>query len=970
MQGVNSSSKNNVDRKAKTIYVISGTHWDREWRYSAEQSLLRLSELGDSLLDILEKNQDYVCFHLDGGTVVLEDYLAIRPENASRLQKLIEQKRIATVMWYTLPEMSSVAPEALIRNLLIGKRLADAYGGPMRTGYTATSYGQISQLPQIYSGFGIKTALSYRGTNKHQVPPICAWESPDGSQIYHIRCFDEATRTNWFFFVHYELVLGRLPRDLRTKWNAKDWPVHMCDPQTYQTAFQFCDEKFEFEKDRTKVLDAIRHFVKQATPQEISDCLLALDMEDNASPYCNLPQLIKTANDYQNDYLIRQSSLDNYVDTVVKKIDKESLAVQKGEMRYTGIELGFNGLLGMTSSSRMILKLLNSVAEAELIRVAEPLSSFSAFVGGSYQHALLHRAWLDLLKNHAHDSICGAAINEAHKDNPTRFRTVCAIARECSRKASEELWCKIDTKTGFKDGDITITVFNTLPSRLTGVHEAIIDVPNIVVGDYLIEPCSGAGPVVEGFEPDKLITYDHFDIYDEGGNKTAFTVLEKTKIDMEVERKLDSNAAAYQMVRNKMLIDVDIPPFGYRTYALRPRSRNYITHPSPSGDRSLIAQHDGVLENEYVRISINSNGTFDMTNKESGRTLKGVHYFCDDGSTGNAHMRQTPMRNMTVTTLCSSPALTLVENGVLRATWKIDWVLQIPAAVDENNIERSEHLVKLPITSWLTLRKGSRQVEIKTRVRNAARDHRLRIMVPTDIHCDFVDVEGPFDVLKRQVQWNKTGDNMERHYECQPTSGFISVSDGTDGVSFLGRGLGEYEVVDDKRRTLAITMLRCHRAYMLATRGDMTPEERAAQDGQHNIGDIEFEYALMMHSGMWNKVNLLDASLRFRTPYRIIQGVPKAGILPATKSFISLESGGKIQFSALYARPQGDGFTLRIWNSSHNPAQATIEFFMPLKSIIKTSMDEERDIEILSLKDGKCVVSLRQAEIATFFLQM
>ena len=40
--------------KAYTVHVLSGTHWDREWRYTAEQSKLRLSALMDNLLDLLE----------------------------------------------------------------------------------------------------------------------------------------------------------------------------------------------------------------------------------------------------------------------------------------------------------------------------------------------------------------------------------------------------------------------------------------------------------------------------------------------------------------------------------------------------------------------------------------------------------------------------------------------------------------------------------------------------------------------------------------------------------------------------------------------------------------------------------------------------------------------------------------------------------------------------------------------------
>ncbi|MBN1489582.1 MAG: alpha-mannosidase, partial [Phycisphaerae bacterium] len=134
-------------KKRKTVWVISGTHWDREWRYTSDQSLLRLAELVDALLDILEQHPEFTCFHLDGGTIVLDDYLAVRPENEQRLRRLIEAGRIASVVWYTLPEMNIVAPEALIRNLLIGQRMANRFGGAMTSGYTATSYGQISQLP-------------------------------------------------------------------------------------------------------------------------------------------------------------------------------------------------------------------------------------------------------------------------------------------------------------------------------------------------------------------------------------------------------------------------------------------------------------------------------------------------------------------------------------------------------------------------------------------------------------------------------------------------------------------------------------------------------------------------------------------------------------------------------------------------------------------------------------------------------
>ena len=957
-------------KKPKSIHVISGTHWDREWRFTAEQSLLRLSELIDDLLDILEKNQDYICFHLDGGTIVIEDYLAVRPENAERLCRLIQQGRIATVMWYSLPEMSTVAPEALIRNLLIGKRLADKFGGSMKTGYTATSYGQISQLPQIYAGFDIDTALSYRGSNKHQVPPICRWQSPDGTQIYHIRCFDEVTRTNWFFFIHYELVLNKLPRQLETKWNTENWPVHMADEKLYQTAFQLKNEDFNFSKNRKKVLSALEHLVEQAKPQAIGDKILALDMEDNACPYQNLPKLIKTINKAQDKYFVKQLSLDDYVEVIKKAVKGKKLHVHKGEMRFTAIEVGFNGLLGTTHSSRIPLKLMNNEAQTELIGIAEPLSGFCSMLGGSYEKTLLDRAWLELLKNHAHDSICGAAINEAHKDNPTRFRTVTAIARECSRKASEQLWAMLNTKTGFKDGDITITFFNTLSKNRKGVQPIIIDTPDIVLNDPGLDIAllKDEGPIREGIDPDKMVTYRFFDIVDENSRKIPYQLLEQTKVDMEIERRLDTNSCVFHMRRNQILMDVDIPAFGYRTYALRPRKRKYITNPKPGPDRALIAQPGGILENKFIKVTINPNGTFNITDKQNNKHIEGMHYFCDNGSVGNAHQNKVPLRDYTITSLGSSAVITLLENNTLRATWQIDLVLEIPACADLDSSNRSTKMVLLPVITQLTLSKNSKRLEIKTHIDNSARDHRLRVMFPTDIKTDWVCTGAPFDVVSRRVQWNVTAENKEEHHPFQPMQDFVDLTDGKSAMAFFGKGLGEYEVVDDPRRTLAVTLLRTHRSYMLANKGAKTPEEYNRQEGHHCLGPVDYEYALYFHKGDWFDGDILAQAQDFKIGQRIIQGIPKSGELAASNSFITVTPAEHVHFSALYKSE--DGYILRLWNSLDKSVQASIKTSIKFKSVTKVTMDEQRRERQLVQKKGSWILPLRKAEITTLLIQI
>ncbi|MEL7644060.1 MAG: hypothetical protein AAGU25_08115, partial [bacterium] len=68
-----------------TLHLVPHTHWDREWYRTFEAFRFKLVQLVDSLLDILASDPDYRNFMLDGQTIVLEDYLQIRPEKAEEL---------------------------------------------------------------------------------------------------------------------------------------------------------------------------------------------------------------------------------------------------------------------------------------------------------------------------------------------------------------------------------------------------------------------------------------------------------------------------------------------------------------------------------------------------------------------------------------------------------------------------------------------------------------------------------------------------------------------------------------------------------------------------------------------------------------------------------------------------------------------------------------------------------------------
>jgi mannosylglycerate hydrolase len=146
-----------------TYHLVSHTHWDREWYLSFEQFRAMLVRMVDELLDLLARDPEYKCFTLDGQTIVLEDYLEIKPERAEEIRRLVAEGRLLIGPWYILPDEFLVSGEATIRNLLFGRRLAQQFGGGMKVGYIPDSFGHVAMMPAILNGFDIDNAVLYRG---------------------------------------------------------------------------------------------------------------------------------------------------------------------------------------------------------------------------------------------------------------------------------------------------------------------------------------------------------------------------------------------------------------------------------------------------------------------------------------------------------------------------------------------------------------------------------------------------------------------------------------------------------------------------------------------------------------------------------------------------------------------------------------------------------------------------------------
>ena len=111
-------------------------------------------------------------------------------------------------------------------------------------------------MPQIYLGFGMKETFFYRGTNRHQVPPVGYWDSPDGSRVLLVRGFDEVTRANWSYFAIKPIVQLR---SLGGQYIARYLPVHMADTELCEMPFKSLCDSAEIPDDKEFLLENMKY---------------------------------------------------------------------------------------------------------------------------------------------------------------------------------------------------------------------------------------------------------------------------------------------------------------------------------------------------------------------------------------------------------------------------------------------------------------------------------------------------------------------------------------------------------------------------------------------------------------------------------------------------------------------------------------------------------------------------------------
>ena len=895
----------------KKVHIIAHTHWDREWYLPYEAHHMRLVELFDALLEIFEIDPEFHSFHLDGQTIGLDDYLEVRPEKRDILKQLVQDGKLKIGPFYILQDAFLTSSESNVRNALVGFDESKQWGAPVKLGYFPDTFGNPGQIPQLMKQMGLDVAAYGRGvkptgvknsssnaqgmqgsvTNGETVGELderysspyseMYWKGADGTEILGVLF------ANWYS-------------------NGNEIPVER------EAAKKFWDGKLE---DASQFAST-RH-------------LLMMNGCDHQPLQRDLTAAIHTARDLYPEIEFVHTDFDTYLAEMRSELPADLTTVE-GELKSQETEGWYT--LANCASSRIYLKQWNTKVSRQLENIAEPLATMAYPSVKDYPHAHFRYAWKKYMQNHPHDSICGCSVDDVHTGMMTRFKDAYEVGKYIADEAAGTLIPKIDTSK-FPEKSFPFVVFNTAGSSKTGTVEVELELERV--------PFATAWPPV-GYRALKEKGFPNFKVIDENGLDATFEITkQEVKFGYDLPKDKFRQPFMGSFVTVKLLLS-EMPAMSWENFALVETEKL-----STSASQVITQSVDKVVENDYLKVVIVENGTLEITNKETNHIYKDFLIFENVGDVGNEYIFKQPYDTEAILSTDFKTEISTVKHTATGMEIALETTMIIPISAEDTLHEeqmamfefrqrkskRHATLAPLTIKTRLVLENGSRQLKVTTTFDNQMKDHRLRVLFPTDIASDFHVADSIYETVTRPndvtASWTNPTNPQHQHT-------FSSIYDEHHGVTISNFGLNEYELLKD-RGTIAVTI---HRGT--GELGDWgyfpTPEAQC-------LGESTVEYAIAFHSA--------DEASRLRT-YRDAQNYQ----IPFSAYQTDVHKGelnGKYQ----YLKPMGDAFLLtamkrkegsdevitRGYNltHSHQPVKLEIDALTPKMCNL---LEEEQSAEV------------------------
>jgi alpha-mannosidase len=505
----------------------------------------------------------------------------------------------------------------------------------------------------------------------------------------------------------------------------------------------------------------------------------------------DLPALLAEARRLLPDWTFELASLEPYAATF-----REAAAVGLELPARSGClrdkHLRAEHLQG-TWSSRIDNKLENARTSAVLEGLAEPVAAIGALLGGIDRRQELALAWQLVLQNSAHDSICGCSVDAVHADVNTRFSHAQQLAEMVAARSLAP-WLE-------PAGDAPLLCFAGLGGATEQV-EFLVDLPH----------------------DRPMFVLDH-----------AGAPLPTQRFGLRRLRRHDYIAAA-----------PPAPPCSVQRWDLQEGQR---------GPDQPVMVSDDLLDNGLLRVQVGSDGSLRVTHAPSGYVYEHVFELTDEADLGGGYAFQPLPGDVPLSSRGVIARIEVLERGPVRGRLRVIYDWPLPAALSPAMDARTDERSTCRATWELSLGCGSEVLGVRLVFDNRARDHRVRLRVPTPFDRATVHAERAFVVAREDLMSYEAEAGQDTH----PMRNWVSLAGERGGMALVAPGLHEYAVEPSPGGdALAMTLLRAvPYVYICGT--------WATPDAQLQC-PLDYAFHLVFHRGDWRQGAVASTAARLVFP--------------------------------------------------------------------------------------------------------
>ena len=719
-----------------------------------------------------------------------------------------------------------------------------------------------------------------------------------------------------------------------------------------------------------KALEKIKRVVSDLEHYTAAPIVLLNNGEDHLEAYPEIPMIVKQWNDTHPNVIMEQNDFEYYINKLIALNPR--LKEFQGELRGAK----YSHLLSGVFSARMWIKQRNSKIEYLFEKYAEPLSaitwSLDKLDNFEYPSSYLYLGLKWLIKNHPHDSICGCSIDEVHREMNTRFDWAEQIAWQIS-KLSWSYLLKIIRVKKENENRITFFLFNPLPWKRT----------DIVKFNYIfLEKRKGKASSAL------------FKIFDDNDNEIDYAlknIKANPRYTVETQRSYQISFIA------------SVPACGFKQFQIIPEQEISKQNADDNSTKNII-------ENEFFKVEIKSDGQINVFDKKSNKLYENICLFEDVGDWGDEYDFSGPYREQVDKKFTTHDSRIVEINKSMKSSNQesiyTKMELKLPISLSKDRINRANKLVDNYIELTISLYRNIRRVDFSIKLVNNSKDHRIRVLFPSDIKSNKVLVDGHFYIVPRKIKLPEGKRWMQKPSPTNHQKDFVMVNDNSIFFAVANRGLPEYEAIknQDDTITLAITLLRCigwlSRERMDSRRHNAGPPLQTPE--AQCLGEHLFELSLFIEnnkneqietnipvkakefncpllpifpSSLKSKLGVIDRFMM--TPLGMSETFSERSVdviepyLPQTLSFLEIDNKN-VMLSILKKSEVGKFLIIRLYNNTSEKQNTQLKFtqFITIKNAEIVDMKEEKpknqiNATIESINKDSIMLSLEANVIAT-----